>query len=104
MTAFTATFFLGRTTHVRGNASVHPVLYVEPEGQHRSGYVTFQIDAKLSIDEQLEIADRFAKAVTAWRDDLAARADQQRTAVDELAEARAEIARLKAQREDGDAS
>ncbi|MFD6022995.1 hypothetical protein ACFWGL_41730 [Streptomyces sp. NPDC060286] len=58
---------------------------MEPDGEHRPGYITFQLDSKLSIDEQLEIADRFAKAVTSWRDEIAARADQQRTAADELA-------------------
>ncbi|MFB7082780.1 hypothetical protein [Streptomyces sp. NPDC056308] len=78
------------------------MLYVEPDGEHRPGYITFQLDSKLSIDEQLEIADRFAKAVTSWRDEIAARADQQRTAADELEAARAKIARLKA--EAGEAS
>lgn len=96
MTAFTATFFLGTKTHVRGNASVNPVLYVEPDGEHRPGYITFQLDSKLSIDEQLKVAARFATAVAAWRDEIALRADQQRTATDELEAARAEIARLKA--------
>ncbi|MFB6717628.1 hypothetical protein [Streptomyces sp. NPDC056358] len=75
---------------------------MEPDGEHRPGYITFQLDSKLSIDEQLEIADRFAKAVTSWRDEIAARADQQRTAADELEAARAKIARLKA--EAGEAS
>ncbi|MGW1696497.1 hypothetical protein [Streptomyces sp. NPDC002399] len=75
---------------------------MEPDGEHRPGYITFQLDSKLSIDEQLEIADRFAKAVTSWRDEIAARADQQRSAADELEAARAKIARLKA--EAGEAS
>lgn len=97
MSAFTATFFLGPKTHVRGNTSVHPVLYVEPDGEHRPGYVTFQIDSKLSVDEQLKIAERFAAAVGEWRDGIAARAAQERTAADELAAAREEIARLKAE-------
>ncbi|MFF8297683.1 hypothetical protein ACF07M_20115 [Streptomyces globisporus] len=102
MSAFTATFFLGTKTNIRGNASVHPVLYVEPDGEHRPGYVTFQIDAKLSVDEQLAIAERFAAAVGAWRDGIAARAEQERTATDELAAARAEIARLKAEAGDSE--
>ncbi|MEU2799016.1 hypothetical protein [Streptomyces sp. NPDC007117] len=101
MSAFTATFFLGPKTHVRGSASVHPVLYVEPDGQHRPGYVTFQIDAKLSVDEQLAIAERFASAVAGWRDGIAERAARERTAADELAAARAEIARLKGEQEEG---
>lgn len=100
MTAFTATYFLGTKTHVRGNTSVHPVLYVEPDGEHRPGYVTFQIDSKLSVDEQLAIAERFAAAVAGWRDGIAERAEQERTATDELTAARAEIARLKAEQEE----
>ncbi|MCX4849786.1 hypothetical protein [Streptomyces sp. NBC_00893] len=97
MSAYTATFFLGMKAHFRGNTSVHPVFYVEPDGEHRPGYLTFQLDSKLSVDEQLKVADRFAQAVTAWRDEIAARADQQRTAADELDAAREEIARLKAE-------
>lgn len=97
MSYFTATFFLNAKTHVRGSASVHPVLYVEPDGEHQPGYVTFQIDSKLSIDEQLAIAERLAAGVASWRDGIAARAEQERTAADELATARAEIARLKAE-------
>ncbi|MFF1650191.1 hypothetical protein [Streptomyces sp. NPDC058240] len=102
MSYYTATFFLGMKAHFRGNTSVAPVFYVEPDGEHAPGYITFQLDSELSIDEQLKIADRFAQAVTAWRDEIAARADQQRTAADDLEAARAEIARLKA--EPGDAS
>ena len=94
--SYSATFFLGTKTHIRGHALVHPALYVEPDGEHRPGYVTFQLVSELSIDEQLEVADRFAAAVAAWRDEIAAQAEQQRTATDELEAARAEIARLKA--------
>lgn len=97
MSSYTATFFLGTRTHVRGNASVHPVLYVEPDGQHHPGYITFQIDSKLTVEEQLNVAERFVAGVAAWRDGIAARADQERTASDELAKAREEIARLKAE-------
>jgi hypothetical protein len=99
MSRFTATFFLGKPSHFRATLSVSPVFYVEPDGEHRAGYVTFQLDSKLSIDEQLKVVDRFAKAAAAWRDDIAARATRERTAVDELEAARAEIARLKAEAE-----
>jgi hypothetical protein len=102
--SYSLTFFIGEKTHVRGSASVNPVLYVEPDGHHGPGYITFQLDSKLSIDEQLKVADRFANSVAAWRDELAARVEQERTAVNELAAAREEIARLKAEREDGEAS
>ncbi|MGW6741728.1 hypothetical protein ACWGDX_13535 [Streptomyces sp. NPDC055025] len=97
MNSFTATYFLDKKSDFRGNSSVHPVFYVEPNGEHRNGYITLQIDANLSADEQLKIADRLADAAGAWRDGLAARADSERTAADELAEAHAEIARLKAE-------
>ncbi|MFJ1696226.1 hypothetical protein ACIOHC_13905 [Streptomyces sp. NPDC088252] len=100
--SYTATFFLGAKAHFRGKASVHPVLYVEPDGENRPGHITFQLDSELSTDEQLKVADWFAKAVTAWRDEIAVRADQQRTTADELEAARKEIARLKA--EAGEAS
>lgn len=96
MSAYTATFFLGMKAHFRGNTSVVPVFYVEPDGKHAPGYITFQLDSELSVDEHLKVADRFAEAVTAWRDEIAARADQQRTAADELEAARDEIACLKA--------
>ncbi|MGW2594837.1 hypothetical protein ACWCXC_31855 [Streptomyces sp. NPDC001515] len=95
--SYSATYFVNAATHVRGNASARPVLYVEPDGQHQSGYVTFQIDSKLPVDEQLAIADHFAAATAAWRDKIAARVEQERTATDELEAARAEIARLKAE-------
>ncbi|MFB7500092.1 hypothetical protein ACFC09_36335 [Streptomyces sp. NPDC056161] len=99
--SYSLTFFIGEKTHIRGVASVDPALYVEPDGHHAPGYITFQLDWKLSIDEQLEVADRFAASVAAWRDELAARVEQERTAVNELADARAEIARLKAEQTGG---
>jgi hypothetical protein len=52
-----------------------------------------------SAETQLAIADRVLAGVQRWRDSIAAGAEAQRTAVDELAEARAEIARLKADTE-----
>ncbi|MEU3620642.1 hypothetical protein ABZ725_51660 [Streptomyces sp. NPDC006872] len=52
-------------------------------------------------DVQLAIADRVLAGVQRWRDIIAEGVDRQRTAVDELAAAREEIARLKAEREDG---
>jgi hypothetical protein len=52
-----------------------------------------------SAETQLAIADRVLAGVQRWRDSIAAGAEAQRTAIDELAEARAEIARLKADTE-----
>ncbi|MEU2484043.1 hypothetical protein ABZ593_05445 [Streptomyces sp. NPDC012617] len=94
MSYYTATFFVDTKTHVRSSAIAHPTFYVEPAGN--GGYITFQMDSKLSADERLDLADKFASAAVAWRDQIAAQADEQRTATDELAAARAEIARLKA--------
>ncbi|WP_405944691.1 hypothetical protein [Streptomyces sp. NBC_00932] len=97
MSSYNATFFIGAKTHVRNATSVHPVLYVEPDGQYGSGCVVFQIDSKLNADEQLAVVDRFATAVTEWRDGVKSRVESERTAVKELTEARAEIERLKAE-------
>lgn len=95
MNNYTTTVFLDSRLHVRGNSSIPPVLYVEPDGEHRSACITFQIDHRIPAAEQLKVAERFAKGVDAWRAGIAARVEQERTAADELAEARAEIARLK---------
>jgi hypothetical protein len=99
MNAYTHTYFLDGKLHVRGSAgagaSMPSVLYVEPDGQHRGASISFHIDSKLSAAEQAEIAERFAQGVTTWAAEVRARADAERTAADELTEARAEIARFK---------
>lgn len=50
----------------------------------------------IPVDKQLAVADRVLAGVQRWRDNIAAAAERQRTATDELAAAREEIARLKA--------
>lgn len=57
--------------------------------------------AGTSADDQLVIADRVLAGVQRWRDGIAGAAEEQRTAADELAAAREEIARLKAERDGG---
>ncbi|MHC3427240.1 hypothetical protein [Streptomyces sp. DT18] len=101
MNAYTHTYFLDGKLHVQGSASASlpSVLYVEPDGQHRSASVSFHIHGALPLAEQAEIAERFAQGVTEWAASVRAAADAERTAADELAEARAEIARLKAEGE-----
>lgn len=101
MSTFSATFFLEPSAHVRGHASPHPALYVQPDGGF-SGSICFQIKSNLSPDEQLKIADSILSGVQEWRDLLVEDAQRRRTAEDELAAAREEIARLKAERDGGD--
>lgn len=103
MNAYTHTYFLDGKLHVRGSAiaaAVPSVLYIDPDGQHRGASVNFHIHNALPLAEQAEIAERFAQGVTEWAASIRAHADAERTAADELAEARAEIARLKAESED----
>ncbi|WP_327655735.1 hypothetical protein [Streptomyces sp. NBC_00483] len=77
-------------------------LELQPDGEHRGNELQVMFRSGMPIEQQLAVADRVLAGVQRWRDNLAEVADRQRTAADELAEARAEIARLKAEREDGD--
>jgi hypothetical protein len=54
----------------------------------------------MPVEAQLAVADRVLAGVQRWRDGIAAAAARQLTAVDELAAAREEIARLKAAAEE----
>jgi hypothetical protein len=54
------------------------------------------------IEQQLAVADRVLAGVQRWRDGIAECIEKQRTAADELAAAREEIARLKAERDGGE--
>ncbi|MFR0351831.1 hypothetical protein [Streptomyces sediminimaris] len=101
MSYFNATFFLEANADARGSGVPNPTLYVHPDGGH-SGSVNLQMRSELSVDEQLKVADSILRGVQQWRDQLAADAERRRTAEDELAAAREEIARLKAVRDSGD--
>lgn len=94
--SYNATWFLSNKASFRSSASVGPVFYIESDGM-AAGSISLQMKGGLTLDEQLRIADRFMAEVTRWHDGLASRVAQERTAVDELAAARAEIARLKAE-------
>ncbi|MEV6737941.1 hypothetical protein AB0N14_13800 [Streptomyces sp. NPDC051104] len=99
MSAYHITVFLDRKTNVRGTGIPNPVLHVEPDGWHGPSDVSFQMKQGLSSDERVKIAEEFLKNVTAWRDQIVSDVERERTTVDELAVARAEIARLKAEAE-----
>lgn len=99
MSAYHITVFLDRKTNVRGTGMPNPVLHVEPDGWHGPGDVSFQMHRNLTADERVKVAEEFLKSVTAWRNQIVGEVDQERTAVDELAAAREEIARLKAENE-----
>ena len=70
-----------------------------PDGWHGPGDVSFQMRQSVTAEERVEIAEEFLKSVTAWRDQIVTEVERARTAIDELAAAREEIARLKAESE-----
>jgi hypothetical protein len=77
--------------------------YVYPAGMGGGHALTLMFPSKTSRAEQLVIADRFLAGVQRWRDGIADAAKRERTDRDELAAAREEIARLKAERDGSDA-
>ncbi|WNI15541.1 hypothetical protein [Actinacidiphila sp. ITFR-21] len=98
--SFNATFFLSAHAYAQATGMPNPVLYVYPDGGY-TGSVNFQIPNGVSLDKQVKIAESIFRGAKAFRDAVVADVHRQRTAEDELAEARAEIARLKADAEDG---
>jgi ferredoxin-NADP reductase len=93
------TEFLTDKVGIETGTGSAPYLAIHPEGTWRGCDVTLYLNQNATADEKLAIADRVLAGVQKWRDTVAAYADQQRTAVDELAAAREEIARLKADTE-----
>jgi hypothetical protein len=93
---YTITVFLDAGTNVRGAGLPNPVLYVEPDGWHGPGNISFQMPSRCSAKDRVKIAETFLKGVREWHDKIVAEVEQDRRSTDELAEARAEIARLKA--------
>jgi hypothetical protein len=65
-------------------------------------HVTFMFASTTPLTEQVEVAERVLAGVQRWRDGIVGYADQQRSAEEELAAAREEIVRLKAERNGGD--
>ncbi|KOT94532.1 hypothetical protein ADK70_12750 [Streptomyces rimosus subsp. pseudoverticillatus] len=99
--SYNATFFLEQQATARCGSAPLAVLYIEPDGDMRNS-INLQFPSGTPLDEQVATADRILTAVQRWRDSIAADRDRNRTAADELAKARAEIARLKAEAEGGD--
>ena len=87
------------STH--GSGVPHPVLYVQPDGG-RCGSINLQMKADMTVDEQVKLAASILRGVQQWYDRLVEDAQRRRTAEDELAAARKEIARLKAERDGGE--
>ncbi|MGW0904931.1 hypothetical protein [Streptomyces sp. NPDC002853] len=79
-------------------------LTLRPSSDVTANELQMLFPSAMPVEKQLVVADRVLRQVTRWRDNIAEAADRQRTAADELAEARAEIERLKAEREGGDES
>ncbi|MCP3820128.1 hypothetical protein NLX86_19105 [Streptomyces sp. A3M-1-3] len=94
-----ATTFWTETAYVDAGFQPDPSLRIYPEGEHRGSDITVLFRLNTTPDEQLAIADKVLAGVQAWRDGIAARVEGERTAADELAAAREEIARLKAEAE-----
>lgn len=76
--------------------SSEPSLNIHPEGQNRGSDFTLLFPLRTPVEAQLQIADEVLAGVQKWRDQIAATAERERTAEDELAAAREEIARLRA--------
>lgn len=104
MSNYNITVFLEARTNVRGTGVPNPVLYIEPDGWHGPGCITLQMPTKLTPEDRVKVAEAFVKGVSEWRDTIVRQVQGERTAADELAAAREEIARLKAERDGGDES
>lgn len=90
-----------------GTADVgpHPIasLSLRPSNDAMASELQMMFPSSMPLDTQLAVADRVLAKVQRWRDGIGEAAQRQRTAADELAAAREEIARLKAERDGGDA-
>jgi hypothetical protein len=100
MSSYNATFFLSQHAYARGEGAPNPVLYVYPAGGH-TGSINFQISGSMPMADRVKAAEAILRGAQRFRDAVVADADRRRTAEQELAEARAEIARLKGDAEDG---
>jgi len=89
------TAFWGPNTEVRSSPPPISSLYVDPDGMSTGMHFSFLFASDVPLAEQVAVADRVLAGVQRWRDGIAEAAERQRTAEDELAAARAEIARLK---------
>ena len=72
-------------------------LSLRPSGMATANELQMSFPQKMPVEQQLAVAERVLAEVQRWRDNIADAAARQRTVEDELAAAREEIARLKAQ-------
>jgi selenocysteine lyase/cysteine desulfurase len=89
-----------------GTADVGPYpiasLSLRPSNTATANDLQMMFPSGMPVDKQLAVADRVLAQVQRWRDGIAEAAERRRTTEDELAAAREEIARLKAERDGGD--
>jgi len=96
------TAFWGPNTEVRSSPPPISSLYIDPDGMSTGAHLSLLFASDVPLPEQVALADRVLAGVQRWRDGIAEKAERERTAEDELAAARAEIARLKGEDTDGD--
>lgn len=96
------TAFWGPKTEVHSSPPPISSLYIDPDGMSAGAHLSVLFASDVTLTEQVAIADRVLAGVQSWRDGIAAAAERERTAEDELAAARAEIARLKGEGTDED--
>ncbi|WP_411078494.1 hypothetical protein [Streptomyces sp. cmx-10-25] len=89
------TIFWDHRAEVRSSPPPLGSLYIDAAGTGDGTHVSMLFGHDMPLDEQVAIADRVLAGVQRWRDGIAETAERQRSAEDELAAARAEIARLK---------
>ncbi|CAG6392732.1 hypothetical protein NMG29_06450 [Streptomyces cocklensis] len=94
------TVFLDKHADARGSGALG-ALWLYSDGK-QSTSVTLQFPSGTPLADQVKAAESLLRGVQRWRDDLVAYDERQRTAQDELVEARAEIARLKAEAGEGE--
>lgn len=87
--------FLDHRGTAEADCSYPRVLRIYPQGEFNGAEIRIMAPDRMPLAEQLPVADRILAAVQEWRDSIADEIAQTRTTADELAEARAEIARLK---------
>jgi hypothetical protein len=95
------TIFWDRRADVRSSQPPLGTLYIDAAGMGDGTHVAMMFGSEMPLHEQVAIADRVLAGVQRWRDGIAESADRQRTAEVELAEARAELARLKGESDGG---
>ncbi|GHI91316.1 hypothetical protein [Streptomyces olivaceus] len=94
------TIFWGPEAQVRSSQPPLSCLYIDAAGMGNGASLTLMFGREVPLSEQVTVADRVLAGVQRWRDGIADAAARERTAEAELAEARAEIARLKGEPSD----